>query len=339
MTRVSENSNHAAIGYSLSKTKRKLEDLQLKGSSLKNIIKPSDDPVGNVDILGLRSRINDNSQFKRNVDYATAYVEFTENAIADLSEIMSKAKEIAIAQASDTFGDPIRKNVAKEVEQLRNQALAIANRRLGNKYIFGGYKTDIKPFSDEGEYQGDEGHSHIEISKDFYVPINLHGAEVFFLSADVPAVNEDPMKGFNSLKKEDIEAENLNPEVFSEINREPASQANEQKTSIFDILDTLKASLYSGSSDGVQSILDNLDAANSRLVTMRTKLGSISSSVANAETAIDNDNIVAAAHKSKIEDADIAKLFSDLEKQKNILQATYKSGTDLIDRRLIDFLR
>lgn len=339
MTRVSENSNHASLNYSLSKAKKRLEDLQLKGSSLKRMVKPSDDPIGNVDLLSLRSRIKDNGQYKRNVNYASAYLEFTENAIADLSEIIGKAKEIAVAQSSDTFGDSIRKNVAKEVEQLRNQALAISNRRLGSKYIFGGYKTSQKPFSENGDYLGDEGHSFVEVSKDFYIPLNLTGSEVFFLSDDVPTINENPIKGFESLKKEEIQLENDNPEFRQEINREPASSVNETRTSLFNILDTLKASLYSGSSEGVQSVLNSLDEASARLVTIRTKLGSVTASVATSETALDNDNLVAQSHKSKIADADITELFSELEKQKNILQATYKSSTDLIDRRLIDFLR
>lgn len=340
MTRVSENSNHASLHYSLSRAKRKLEDLQLKGSSLKKIVKPSDDPVGNIDILSLRSRLRDNDQFKRNVNYSQAYLEFTENAIADLSDIMAKAKEIAIAQSSDTFGDDIRKNVAKEVEQLRTQALAIANRRMGSKFIFGGYKTDNPPFDQEGNYLGDEGHSFVEVSKDFYIPLNLTGTEVFYLSKDVPVINEDPIKGFKSLKQQDVEKENQNPEFLKELNREPATSDEVKRiTSLFDVLDTLKASLYAGSTEGVQSVLDNIDVANSRLVTLRTKLGSITSSVMSSETALDNDNLVASAQKSKIEDADIADLFSEMQKQKNILQATYKSSTDLIDKRLIDFLR
>ena len=69
MTRVSENSSYNAINYSIGKTKSKLEDLQMKGSSLKRIRKPSDDPVGNVELMSIRSRNVDGEQYLRNISY------------------------------------------------------------------------------------------------------------------------------------------------------------------------------------------------------------------------------------------------------------------------------
>lgn len=349
MTRVSENSNHASLQYALSRAKAKLENLQLKGSSLKRIVKPSDDPIGNVDILTMRSRLEDNGQFKRNINYATAFLEFTENAIGDLTEILSKAKEIAIAQSSDTYDQSIRENVAKEVDQLRAQALAIANKRLGSKYIFGGYKTHQRPFDDSGDYSGDNGHSMVEITKDFFVPINLTGSEVFYNSASIPTVDSDPLKGF-----EDIRPENIDPNSEEEINQKPpevdrtpatskaqaeSDAISKSQNSVFHTLDVLRGALYSDSSDAIQATLNSLDNGISRLISLRTKVGSALSSVVNAQATLDNDNLTTQSHKSKIEDADIADLFSELTKQQNILKATYQSGSNLIERKLIDFLR
>lgn len=97
---------------------------------------------------------------------------------------MNKAKEIAIAQSSDFYDANIRENVSNEIKQLRNQALAIANKRVGNKYLFGGFKTLSKPFTDAGEYKGDLGKVTVEVSKDFFVPINLNGYEVFYSNDD-----------------------------------------------------------------------------------------------------------------------------------------------------------
>ncbi len=66
MSRVSEGSSIHAIQYSIAKTKEKLEDLQLRGSNLKQVQRPSDDPVGNMEILSIRSKSIDNDQYKRN---------------------------------------------------------------------------------------------------------------------------------------------------------------------------------------------------------------------------------------------------------------------------------
>jgi len=141
MSRVSEASSFHAINHSVGKSKTKLEDLQLKGSNLKRVQKPSDDPIGNVELLGIRSQEVDAKQYLRNVSYAKAQLSFTENAIEELTDILVKAKEIAIGQSSNLFGEDVRKSVAKEVEQLRKQAMSIGNRRQGNKYVFGGFKN------------------------------------------------------------------------------------------------------------------------------------------------------------------------------------------------------
>jgi len=55
MTRVSENSSTASIKYALNKTKAKLEDLQMRGTTLKSIAKPSDNPASNVEALEITS--------------------------------------------------------------------------------------------------------------------------------------------------------------------------------------------------------------------------------------------------------------------------------------------
>ena len=133
MTRVSENSSSASLKYALNKTKAKVEDLQLKGSTLKQITKPSDNPISNVEAMAITSSTNDNIQYLKNADFALLNLSVSEKSVEELTDIIVKAKEIAIAQSSDFFNADVRKNVANEVQQLYNQALAIAN-LLWNEY-------------------------------------------------------------------------------------------------------------------------------------------------------------------------------------------------------------
>ena len=295
MTRVSENSKNNILNYNLSRVKEKLERMQLKGSTLKRISQPSDDPAGNVDLLALRSRVADNEQFVRSLNYAKNHLEFTENALSDLANIFIRVKEIAIAQSSDTLSPEIRKNVIEEVDQLHQQLLTIANRRLGPRYLFAGYATHRRPFDSEGKYWGDHGHTFIEVEKDFFAPINLTGAEIFLTGDERPGP--------------------------------------------FELFKRLQNALRTGNSDGVQGVLEGLNQAFSHLVNLRSRVGAIYHSVVSAQSTIVRDNVGHAAHRSQIEDADAVELFSELEKQNNILQAVYKSGASLIDKGLLDFLK
>ena len=180
MTRVSENSNAASIKYAINKVKKKMENLQLQGTTLKRISKPSDDPMSCFQGMQLKSVNLDNNQYLRSISYSLSQLNTTEKTLEQLTEIMGKAKDIAIQQSSDFYSGEIRKNVSHELIQLRNQALAMANKRIGNRHIFAGFNTLQTPFNINGEYLGDKSHIQIEIAKDFFIPINLHGEEVFF---------------------------------------------------------------------------------------------------------------------------------------------------------------
>ena len=335
MTRVSENSKNAVLNYNLSRVKKKLEGLQIRGASLKKIVKPSDDPSGNIDLLTLRSQLTDNKQFIRNLNYSRSYLELTENAISDLSNVLVRAKEIAIRQSSDIFSPEIRKNVAKEVDQLLNESWSIANRRIGNKYMFSGYATHQRPFNEKGMYLGDDGHQFIEIKKEFFVPINLTGLEVFFNTENTKALKNSPLEETPFTEQKERPSE----QGPKKTNRGIASSKKERQKSIFGLLKGLRDSLLRGSSSGVQNLLEELDQASSRLITLRTQVGAVYNSLSHAETTISDDNLVNMDYKSKIEDADITNLFSELEKQNNTLQAAYKSGAFLINKSLLDFLR
>ena len=193
MTRVSENSSTASLQYALNKTKAKVEDLQLKGSTLKAITRPSDNPVSNVEAMALTSSTNDNLQYLKNADFALLNLSVSEKSIEELTDIIVKAKEIAIAQSSDFFNADVRKNVANEVQQLYNQALAIANKKVGIKHIFSGTSTLTVPFDGNGIYKGDKGHISLEVSRNFFVPINLTGEEVFYNTTDTVKA-ENPLE-------------------------------------------------------------------------------------------------------------------------------------------------
>lgn len=344
MVRVSENSGRASFQFALNKAKRKMENLQLKGTSLKRITRPSDDPIGNVESLNISSAQGDLKQYSRNIDYAKTQLHATDKALEQLGDILIKAKEIAIAQASDFYGEGIRKNVANEVYQLRNQALSIANKRIGQRYIFGGFKSLDKPFTPDGKYHGDKGHVTVEISKDFFIPINLHGAEIFFTTDDSSNKIEHPLKKFPELEhKNKHEGENQKVNDVG-MGRDLASVTEAEGgfvkiNNMFAQLEALATALENDDAVLVQGLLEKFDATIDRLVGLRTRIGSLTNSADSSEVVHEADNVNFAERKSKVQDADIADLFANITKQQGILKATYQSAHGTINQNLLDFLR
>lgn len=330
MSRVSENSSVHSINYAVGKTKGKVEDLQLKGSTLKRVSKPSDDPIGNVELLTIRSQNIDATQYLRNLNFAQTQLSYTENVMEEMTDLLSKAKELAIGQASSIYSPEIRQGVSKEIHQIRQQILSLANKRMGNRYIFAGQKVLTRPFDQHGVYKGDTNKINIEINKDVYVPININGKDLFFSSAKKPIEKSD-------VDLPEVE-EKINPQI--EVMRKPASTEPEAvPVSIFDELRALENAMLTDNPQVIQGLLERIDESAERVVKYRTEIGALTNTISNAETNIEKTKLLNEAHKSKIEDADVAELFTDLQKEQNILKATYKASSNLMNTSLMDFLR
>lgn len=338
MTRVSENSATAAVKYALNKTKAKMEDLQLKGSTLKSITKPSDNPTSNVEALSLISTTNDNVQYMKNADFALLNLNVTEKSLEELSDIINKAKELAIAQSSDFFNSDVRKNVANEVQQLYNQSLAIANKKIGLKHIFSGTNTLSVPFDSNGNYKGDDGHMSLEVSRNFFIPINLTGKEVFFTTDDSGEI-ENPLEKFEQFDKSTITK--ISREIATTNGDEGDKDSKAQfknRDNLFAQLAAFTSALENNDPELIQGLLEKFDNTLSRLITLRTRIGSIINSIDTARAATEAENVDHQARKSALIDADVADLFADINKQQAVLKTTYQSTQGMMNQTLMDFL-
>lgn len=367
MTRVTNNSAAHAVHYSLGKTKGKLEEMQIRGSNLKTIQKPSDNPEGTTEVLTIRSRKADAKQFSKNMLLAKTQLEYTESALADLTDVLVRAKELAVAQSSETYNSDARKSVAEEVKQLFSQALSIGNKRLGNKYIFSGTKTFSRPFDELGRYAGDDNRIHLEIAVDRYIPINITGAE---LSSGIQS-NEDKYKNPDLDNTSEHDSEKVQPEETApegnknrerilasedldslsndkkqnaktssddEESKELEIQGGPKSSELFSDLKSFYNALITDNPTIIQSLLDKFDSHIEATVKLRTKLGSLVNSLNNSEIHNERDMVLQQEYMSKLEDADVMELYAELQKQQGILDASYRTSASMLNKSLLNFL-
>lgn len=346
MTRVSENSNSHAVNFAVGKAKKRLEDLQMKGSTLSNITRPSDNPVANVESLHISSTSADNKQYLRNGDFATLQLNTTDKILEQVGDLLLKAKDIALQQSSDFYDGDIRKNVSNEIKQIYNQALSVANTRVGNRYVFAGHSTLTPPFNEFGDYLGDKGHINLEIAKDFFIPVNLNGYEIFYNADTAKGARENPLKALKEKDNLKIDKETINTPLI-ENNRDLASVDESSSESIkfkkennlFGLLANLTTALETNNGQIIQELLEKFDDNITRLITLRTRVGSIITSIAQTKESLESDNVSNAGQKSKLIDADVAEVFSDIQKQQSILRTTYQSSNAMLNKTLLDFLK
>lgn len=365
--RVSDSMIGNQVRENVGKNRTEMSNLQNQAATQKRVTKPSDDPVASARVLGARLDLRGNEQFRKNTDYVQSFLEFTDQSLNELTEQIMRAKELALSQANDPGAGPqSRRAVATEVGQMFDQMVAIGNRKLGERYIFGGYKTTTRPFDESGKYAGDDGDILVHVDKDSFVAMNMPGSRVFLgkdfsSSGRIKAIENQP----NSIEelKEQIAKEQQakakeNPTEFSEnpevqlrgpasinsngIDEEVQRSVNSSETNgidIFKAVKNLEISLRTNDKAGIQASLDDLDESLNQIVVARAQVGARSSVLKGALDTLHQQKVDTQGSISQFEDADIFQVVSDINKTETALQATMQTSGKLMPKSLLDFIR
>lgn len=333
--RITENSGYGTIRDSINSSRTRLENLQTQGATLKKLNRPSDDPVGSAKVLEVRTDKMNNDQFQMNAKLASSFLSNTDHAIEDLVETVMRAKEIAIGQSSGASSTPeSRIGVAEEVKQLFERAVSTGNRRIGERYLFGGYKTNTPPLNAEGDFQGDDGEIMIEIGREVYLGMNLPGIEVFNTqpknSSDYQRIESQKPPIARTLASDGPEGKDGAP-------GEPVGV--KPNVNLFQELKVLRVGLLTGDMNAIRGTLERFDDLQGQLVSMRAKIGSRMNGIDGTISAHERHNITNAQLTSQIEDADMSQVMSDLAKEETVFKSSLASAKHLVQPTLLDFLR
>jgi flagellar hook-associated protein 3 FlgL len=143
------------------------------------VTKPSDDPVAYgskvrrdyaIAMLEERSKIASRAEGELTV---------VQNALSAASDMLIQAKETAIQGASTTTDPKARKLLAEDVRTMRDSLLSLANTKYGEKYLFGGTRSDTLPFSPDGTFNGNDQVVRVPVLEGVSPPSNVSGAKAF----------------------------------------------------------------------------------------------------------------------------------------------------------------
>lgn len=166
-----------------SRADQQVSDLQSQIASGKNDPRASVDTIRAARLSVAKEQLAVISRFQTNVAQVEMRLDQTDAALAEVSNVMQRLKEIALRGASDSVNDDERETLRIEVAQLRGNLLDLANAQddTGGS-LFGGYRRIERPFVDgpEGvDYVGDRGRHHLRVSETANLDSGLDGASVF----------------------------------------------------------------------------------------------------------------------------------------------------------------
>jgi flagellar hook-associated protein 3 FlgL len=159
-----------AVSNQLSKTQQRL-------ASGKQITVPSDDPFGTTRALEFRSELEENQQYQRNVQEASAWQDATDTALGSIGDFTLRARELLVQGATDTVSQDGRNTIASEIDQLIDSIKSEANTQYAGRYIFSGSQTLTAPYQQGAvdTYAGDNVTVKREIGRSVQVDLNVDG--------------------------------------------------------------------------------------------------------------------------------------------------------------------
>jgi flagellin-like hook-associated protein FlgL len=128
-----------------------------------------------------------------------------EGALANVSDLLVRARELAIQFADGVYSQSERDAGAKEVAALRQQLAVLANTKGQRGYLFSGTRTQTPAVDALGNFLGDDLPLNIEYVDNQVTPTNVNGRQAF---TDNGGTGVDPFAVLEQLRV-DLEAGNL----------------------------------------------------------------------------------------------------------------------------------
>ena len=297
--RVTQTMLNSNMLRNLNNSMHNMDKLQHQLSSGRKVEKPSDDPVVAARGMFYRSSLMENDQYKRNVDEAQSWMDMTDTTMDEMGNIMKRVKELLVYSGDGAVSPEDLKTMGAEIEELKNHMGTLANQQINGKYIFAGTDTNKAPF--DANALGGKG----DFISTNASPINLEVSQNVFVTSNVNAQNI-----FNY--------PNAAGNVFKVLNN---------------IIDELKAGR---SATQFQTVMDD---QFDNLLAERATLGASVNRVELIAERLDSQEVSITGLMSKNEDADMAKVMTDLKTQESVHNAALGAGARIIQPTLLDFLR
>lgn len=267
----------------------------------KKINRPSDDPIIAMKGINYRTEVTEAEQYTRNATEVWNWFDHSDDVLGKSTKAMQRMEELANQAANGTNTQDELNSIKKEVEQLKEQMIEMANTQVNGKYIFNGTDTDKPLIKKE---KNDNGEVEIEFNTG-------DGREEM--------VEIEVSKGINM-----------------EVNVSPEGVFDQE---LFDHIDGFITALENGDDDEINQSLENLQGSSSNIIQSRAELGARMNRLELIENRLENQVVIAKDTMAKNEGVEFEEAVTNLLTQEVIHRAALSAGSKIIQPSLVDFLR
>ncbi|SCX38331.1 flagellar hook-associated protein 3 FlgL [Klenkia marina] len=156
-------------------------------SSGKAITRPSDSPSGTATAMRTRDELATNDQHTANISQASTALAAADGALATMGDLLRKVRDLT-TQGANTGAQSAesRKALSVEVAGLRDGLLAMANRTVDGRPVFGGATSGIQAYDPtSGAFTGRSGIAQeVRVSSSETVRTDVDGPGAFGADPD-----------------------------------------------------------------------------------------------------------------------------------------------------------
>jgi len=286
----------------LSEQSRRILQIQEQLSTGRRVVNVSDDPLAARLGVNTRTRINQNEQFVKNINFARPPLAETATNLMNLIDVVQRARELTLRAGNDSLQQPELDAVAEEIDELLEQSFNIGNHITNNRYLFAGTRSTNPAFSAtrnaQGEitsvtFEGNDEAVRIAISEGVQVQINEPGTEVFRDQVD-----------------------------------------------IHQLLIDIRGDMRAGDTNALRDVrIGELNSANEQLLSAVARVGATQNRVEAVSNNTQDFNLRLEETLSDAIDADFARTITELNAQNNAFQAALNATARVIQPSLLDFVR
>lgn len=290
-----------AIG-AITDARAQLEQVLARISSGRRVAAASDDPGAALGIMQNEAQLRAREQYRRNIGAANTRVTLEGSVLDRLTDLLTRARELAVGQGSDTATPATREATAREVNQLLADAVQLANTRVDNEFLFGGLRSDTRPFT-----------------------VDTSGAAYTFTAAS-PAPSGS--RAVEIAAGQRFVATHDGTEVFGDASGGPLAA-----------LQALSTALVSGDGDAIRAAIPDLDATLQSTQALIAETGARANQLESVEMTHTLMTLDLEASISDLRDVDLESAITELTGRQTAYQAAMAATARIAGLSLVDYLR
>ncbi len=299
--------------YNLNNLTEELNKLHAQTASGLKYEKPSDEPVDLVRALSYRKSIKEIERYQTSIREGKSFLRTMENAMKNLEDVVIRAKELALKAANDDLNPENRKAIAKEVNGLLEEALALANTKHGSRFVFAGNKPTGY----------NDGHLPFELEK---VQVGDDTREVVVYRGGA----EDLYMGYATDQK-----------ILVGKNGESVISASGLFEALISLKRTLEANNQADPSQEIEDIrthIDRLDEVLAHLTRERADLGARVDHLEMKENLYEDFKFTLKQNLADTEEADMLEVATRLKAKQTAYQAALAAAAKVMNLSLVNYL-